>query len=161
MRFAASLGSLLVRYQRVVNVVTGAIVILFGLNYLGVLNLKLFRGLNRSMRAGEMGFLSALVFGMVFSVGWTPCVGAFLGSALMLASVQGHMLTGMGMLFAYSLGLGVPFLLSAVLIDQLKTTFTWIKAHYHIINIVCGVLLILIGLLMATGTIGRMLSLLS
>jgi UDP-N-acetylglucosamine enolpyruvyl transferase len=68
-----------------------------------------------------MGFFGALVFGIIFSLGWTPCVGAFLGSALMLASQQGHVLQGMGMLLAYSLGLGVPFLLSAVLIDYLRS----------------------------------------
>lgn len=157
---AGSLGHLLKSHQTLVNVISGTIVILFGLNYLGLLKLPFFQG-SRASLSGNMNFFTAFLFGLIFSVGWTPCVGAFLGSALMLASVQGHMLTGMGMLFAYSLGLGVPFLLSAVLIDQLKTTFTWIKAHYHIINIVCGVLLILIGLLMATGTIGRMLSLLS
>ena len=108
-----------------------------------------------------MGFFSALVFGVIFSLGWTPCVGAFLGSALMLASQQGHVVEGMLMLLAYSLGLGVPFVLSAVLIDYLKSAFNWIKTHYKIINIVCGCLLILIGILMATGTLGRLLSLLS
>ena len=70
----------------------------------------------------------------MFSVGWTPCVGAFLGSALMLASQQGHAFEGMLMLLCYSLGLGVPFLFSAVLIDRLKTTFDWIKRHYGVIT---------------------------
>ena len=108
-----------------------------------------------------MGFFSALVFGMIFSVGWTPCVGAFLGSALMLASQQGHVVEGMLMLLAYSLGLGIPFVLSAVLIDYLKTAFQWIKRNYNVINAVSGALLVLIGILMATGTLGRLLSLLS
>ena len=107
-----------------------------------------------------MNFFSALLFGMIFSVGWTPCVGAFLGSALMLASQQAHALEGMLMLLAYSLGLGIPFVLSAVLIDYLKTAFNWIKRNYRIINAVSGVLLVLIGILMATGTLGRLLSLL-
>ena len=157
---AGTVGSFLTRYQTAVNLVGGAIVILFGLNYLGVLNLKLFRGLNRSMQAGEMGFLSALVFGMVFSVGWTPCVGAFLGSALMLASQQGHVLEGMVMLLCYSLGLGIPFLISAVLIDKLKSAFNWIKAHYDVINKISGGFLVLMGVLMATGLLGRFLALL-
>jgi len=110
---------------------------------------------------GDLGFFSALLFGMIFSLGWTPCVGAFLGSALMLASQQGHVLEGMGMLLAYSLGLGIPFLISAVLIGYLKSAFGWIKSHYGIINKVCGILLIAIGILMATGTLGRLLALLS
>ena len=108
-----------------------------------------------------MGFFPALLFGIVFSVGWTPCVGAFLGSALMLASQQGHVLEGMGMLLCYSLGLGIPFLLSAVLIDKLKGAFNWIKAHYDAVNKVCGGLLVLVGVLMATGTLGRLLAILN
>lgn len=158
---AGTLGGFLTRYQAWVNLIGGAIVILFGLNYMGVLKLNLFRGLGRGVQEGELGFFSALVFGMVFSVGWTPCVGAFLGSALMLASQQGHALEGMGMLLCYSLGLGIPFLLSAVLIDKLRGTFNWIKSHYHIINKVCGGLLVLVGVLMATGTLGRLLAVLS
>ena len=102
-----------------------------------------------------------MLFGIVFSVSWTPCVGAFLGSALMLASQQGHVVEGMLMLLTYSLGLGIPFLLSAVLIDQLRSAFGWIKRNYKIINILSGSLLILIGVLMATGTLGRLLNLLS
>ena len=104
---------------------------------------------------------ASLIFGVIFSLGWTPCVGAFLGSALMLASQQGHVAEGMLMLLAYSLGLGIPFLLSAVLIDYLKSAFNWIKGHYRAINLVCGVFLVLVGILMATGTLGRLLSLLS
>ena len=157
---AGTLGSFLAKYQTWVNAVSGGIVILFGLNYLGILNLNLFRG-GKSVRAKQMGFFSAFLFGIIFSVGWTPCVGAFLGSALMLASQQGHALEGMMMLLCYSLGLGVPFLISAVLIDQLKGAFNWIKGHYTLVNRVCGGFLILMGILMATGMMGRFLALLS
>ena len=157
---AGSVGSFLREYQTAVNLVTGLIVIFFGLNFLGVFKLELFRGGSRSARTQNMNFFSALLFGMIFSVGWTPCVGAFLGSALMLASQQAHVLEGMLMLLAYSLGLGIPFILSAVLIDYLKTAFNWIKRHYTVINAVSGALLVLIGILMATGTLGRLLSLL-
>ena len=158
---AGTLGSFLTKYQTWVNILSGLVVILFGLNYMGVLRLNLFRGVGRSVQPGEMGFLSAVLFGVIFSVGWTPCVGAFLGSALMLASQQGHVLEGMGMLLCYSLGLGVPFLFSAVLIDKLKSAFDWIKGHYGIINRVCGGLLVAVGILMATGLLGRFLTLLS
>ena len=109
----------------------------------------------------EVGFFSSVLFGVVFSIGWTPCVGAFLGSALMLASQQGQTLTGMLMLLSYALGLGIPFLLSALLIDKLKSTFDFIKRNYKIINTVSGILLVLIGILMATGLFGRLLAVLS
>ena len=158
---AGTVGSCLKEHQTAVNIISGIVVIFFGLNFLGVFKLNLFRGSNRSVDTSNMGFFSAVLFGMIFSLGWTPCVGALLGSALMLASQQGSVLVGTLMLLAYSLGLGVPFILSAVLIDKLKSAFDWIKRNYKVINIVSGSLLILIGILMAAGTLGRLLSLLS
>ena len=155
---AGTVGSFLIRYQTAVNIILGGIVILFGLNYLGVLNLNLFKGMRGEVQTRDMNFFSALVFGVVFSVGWTPCVGVFLGSALMLASQQGSAMVGTMMLLSYSLGLGVPFLISAVLIDQLKGAFAFIKKNYGIINRVCGSLLIVVGVLMATGLLTRMLN---
>ena len=158
---AGTLGSFLTRYQTWVNLIGGGIVMLFGLNYMGLLHLNFFRGSGHSVSRNNMDFWQAALFGIVFSVGWTPCVGAFLGSALMLASQQGHVLEGMGMLLCYSLGLGIPFLMSAVLIDKLKGAFNWIKAHYDMVNKICGGALVLVGILMATGTLGRLLSVLS
>lgn len=157
---AGTLGSFLKHYQTAVNIVSGLIVIFFGLNFLGVLRFHIFRGATKSVVTDNMGFLSSVLFGIIFSVGWTPCVGAFLGSALMLASQQGHVAEGVMMLFTYSIGLGIPFILSAVLIDYLKSTFDFIKKHYKIINIISGSLLVLIGVLMATGTLGWLLRLL-
>ena len=159
--FAGTVGGFLNEYQTVVNVITGLIVIIFGLHFLGVVRFNIFKGMKGEMNTKNLGFFSSLLFGMIFSVGWTPCVGAFLGSALMLASQQGKAMVGMFMLLAYSLGLGIPFVFSAILIDKLKTAFQWIKKHYVIINRVCGVFLIVIGVLMATGTMGRFLALLS
>ena len=158
---AGTVGSFLIRYQTIVNLVLGGIVIAFGLNYLGVLNLNIFRVVKGEVKTADMNFWSAFVFGVVFSVGWTPCVGVFLGSALMLASQQGSAMVGTLMLLSYSLGLGVPFLLSAVLIDQLKGAFAFIKKNYGIINRVCGGLLIVVGVLMATGLLGRFLNMLN
>ena len=157
---AGTVGSFLKEHQTAVNIISGLIVLFFGLNFLGVFKINLFRGGNRSVDTQNMNFFSALLFGVIFSLGWTPCVGAFLGSALMLASQQGHVVQGMLMLLAYSMGLGIPFILSAVLIDYLKSAFNWIKRNYRIINIVSGCLLILIGILMASGTLGRLLSVL-
>lgn len=158
---AGTVGSFLREHQTAVNIVSGLVVIFFGLNFLGVFKLNLGKGSNRSVDTSNMGFFSALLFGVIFSLGWTPCVSTFLGSALMLASQQGSVLAGTLMLLAYSLGLGIPFIFSAVLIDYLKSAFNWIKRHYDIINKISGGLLILIGILMSTGTFGRLLSLLS
>ena len=158
---AGSVGGLLLRYQRVVDVVSGVIVTVFGLNSLGLFRWNLFHSGSRVMDTWDMSFFSAAVFGVIFSLGWTPCVGAFLGSALALATQQGHVLEGMAMLLAYSLGLGIPFLVSAVLIDALKGAFDWVKRHYRIINLLSGGFLIVIGILMATGTLGSLLRQLS
>lgn len=158
---AGTVGGFFRNHQTAVNIVTGLIVVFFGLYFLGVFRISLFRGMGNGAKKHDLGFFSACLFGMVFSIGWTPCVGAFLGSALMLASQQGHVLTGVLMLFVYSLGLGIPFVMSAVLIDRLKHAFDWIKRHYRVINAVCGALLIVVGIMMMTGLLGRWLSLLS
>ena len=82
---AGTIGSFLKQYQTAVNIISGLVVIFFGLNFLDVLKLNLFRGMTKTVRTDNMGFFSSMLFGMIFSIGWTPCVGAFLGSALMLA----------------------------------------------------------------------------
>lgn len=155
--FAGTLGAFLARYRTWVNIVCGVLVIIFGLNYLDVIKLPVFRG----MRGGReiKGAVSALMFGVVYSVSLTPCVGAFLGSALMLASSAGGAVTGLLLLLTYSLGLGVPFFLSALLISRLNAAFGFIKAHYRVINIVCGIFLIVVGLAMAFGWLNALLAL--
>ena len=157
---AGTFGRVLNEHQVAVNIITGLIVIFFGLNFLGVFKISLFKG-TRLAKTDNLGFFSSVLFGVVFSVGWTPCVGAFLGSALMLAASQGKVLQGVGMLLLYSLGLGIPFFVSAVLIDKLKGAFSFIKRHYRVINIASGAFLVIIGVLMATGLFGRFLALLS
>lgn len=158
---AGTLGSFLKQYETIVNIILGLIVIVFGLNYIGIFKLKIFSGTKSRKVKTEMGFFSAFLFGVVFSVGWTPCVGAFLGSALALASSEGNVMKGVIMLLLYSLGLGVPFLLSAVLIDKLKGAFTFIKKNYKSINTVCGIFLVIIGILMMTGLMNKFLTILS
>jgi len=154
--FAGSLGSFLTKYNTAVNVVCGLIVILFGLSYLEVIKLPFFKGMKGGREIN--GIFSALLFGVIYSVSLTPCVGAFLGSALMLASSSATALTGVLLLVSYSLGLGVPFVISAVLIDRLGSAFAFIKRHYGIINIVCGAFLIVVGIMMCFGMLGKMMA---
>lgn len=152
--FAGALGNLLQKYETAINIVTGTIVVILGLNFSGIIKLKILNGTrNAGMQVTPAGFWTSLLFGIVFSIGWTPCVGAFLGSALMLASQRGTMTEGILMLVIYSAGLGIPFVLSAVLIDRLKETFQIIKKHYRMINMVSGILLMIVGVMMMTGKV--------
>ena len=157
--FAGTLSLWLSRYHRPVEIVCGALVILFGLGYLEVIPLPFFRGMRGGRRV--TGVFSAFLFGVIYSVSLTPCVGAFLGSALMLASASGTALRGLSLLVVYSLGLGVPFFLSAVLLEQLRAAFAGIRRHYKIINLTSGLFLILVGLAMTAGWLGGLLSALS
>lgn len=154
--FAGTLGAFLIGYRTAVNIVCGAVVVLFGLSYLEVIRLPFFKGMQSGREVGSV--FSAFIFGMIYSVSLTPCVGAFLGSALMLASSSGGALKGAALLLVYSLGLGVPFLISALLIDRLNNAFAWIKKHYKAINTVCGIFLVVVGIMMALGMMNRLLS---
>lgn len=159
---AGTVGYFLRKYQSLVNLVTGIVVILFGLNFTGIVNIPVLNRARRiTIKNNDPGFLHSVLFGMIFSIGWTPCVGVFLGSALMLAAHSGESIKGILMLLCFSLGLGIPFIISAVLIDRLKISFDFIKRNYRIINTVSGLFLVLTGILMATGLMGKYLSLLS
>ena len=160
--FMGVMGKLVREYQTVLNITTGAVVILFGLNFIGIVKIGfLNRASQQDANVKDLNFFSSMLFGIVFSIGWTPCVGAFLGSALLLASQGGSLLQGIVMLLAFSLGLGIPFVVSALLVDRLKGAFDFIKRHYRVINLVSGLVLVIVGILMATGYMGYWLSLLS
>ena len=160
--FAATAGSFLREYQSQVDLVAGAIIVLFGLNYAGLFSIGF---LNRTyavdVQVRPLGLGSTILFGMVFALGWTPCVGAFLGSALLLASQQDSAVRGVGMLLCYSLGLGIPFVVATMLLDHLKGALAVVKENYQVINKICGVLLIVLGLLMMSGWLGIFLGMLS
>lgn len=157
--FAGTVGGFLSRHQRWVDLVCGLVVILFGLSYLEVIRLPFLKGVDEVPMA--QGLFSAFLFGMIYSVSLTPCVGAFLGSALMLAGSAGGAGKGALLLLVYSAGLGIPFVLSTLLLHTLQDAFDRIKRHYTLINRICGGALVLLGLLMASGQMSRLLALFS
>lgn len=153
--FAGSIGHLLVDYNKQVQILSGIIIILFGLNFTGFIKIPLLnKSRTSNINTANLNFGTSFLFGSVFSISWTPCVGAFLGSALMMASTKGSFTEGMLMLLLYSIGLGIPFFLSALLLDRLKQTFDFIKKHYRLIHLLSGGILIIVGLMMITGTFG-------
>ncbi|MCI7736440.1 MAG: redoxin domain-containing protein [Clostridiales bacterium] len=155
--FAGTLGALLMRWQRGVSVITGVIIVLLGLHFAGIVHIAaLDKTLHPAARLQPTGCVSCLLLGALFSVGWTPCTGPMLGAAMMLAANQGSAGAGAFLLLCYGLGLGVPFVLCALAIDALKGALDWVKRHYGVINRVCGVFLIVVGVLMATGLYARL-----
>jgi len=157
--FAGSIGKLLIKYNTLLNIICGIIIIFFGLTYLDVFKMPFLKGM-KSIQMSE-NLISAFIFGIIYSISLTPCTGAFLGSALMMASSSGSTLKGAVLLLCYSLGLGIPFILSALLLNYFKNTFDFIKEHYKIINIIAGCFLIIIGILMASGLLNKLMALFS
>lgn len=158
---AGSIGVVFSKYSREINTLSGVLMILFGLNYVGLLNISfLQKTLKLKNSIKNFNLFNSFLFGIIFAIGWTPCVGPFLGSALMIASTSSKAIEGVLMLLSYSLGLGIPFVLSSLLIDSLKGSFDFIKRNYNIINKISGSLLIIIGTFMFTGHFNRLLSIL-
>ena len=142
------------KYKTVINIVAGVIVIIFGLSYIGLFGLPFFKGLKKSYKINSVW--SAFLFGIVFAVGVGPCTGAFLGSALALASTSGTALKGIILLLFYSMGIGIPFIITALLTDKTKKLFGFIKRHFNVVKIVSGSLLVVMGILIATGVMDKL-----
>lgn len=160
--FAGTLGNLLISHTKWVNLLGGTIVLVFGLNYLGILRISILQNFKKfDYQPKNLGFFSTVIFGVIFSIGWTPCVGAFLGSALMLAATSQNGLKGILMLLSFSLGLGIPFVFSALLLDRLKSVFDFIKRNYKIVNTISGLILVIVGIAMMTGMLGELLAFLT
>lgn len=148
---SASLGYLLRRHQGLLSLLAGLVVMAFGLQYLGLLPGAPFKGGLGQKAMTRLHPGKSFLFGLAFSIAWTPCLGTFLGAALMLAGQRGRVVEGVGLLFAYSLGLGLPFLFMAFLLDRLEAQIAWVKAHFGLLQKICGLALVLLGLLMASG----------
>jgi len=144
--FASQLGSVLSDNIKYIEIFFGIIIILFGLNYMEIFKIDfLNRMSNKKFNTKNFNFFKAMLFGILFSISWTPCIGTFLSSALLLIANQQDMLKGLLMMLLYSFGLGIPFIISAVLIDKLKNVFDFIKRHYGIIKKISGIILIIAG----------------
>lgn len=145
--FASKLGSVIINGIKYIKIVFGILIILLGFNYMGVLKIGIInktKGIN--FKNKNFNFIRTLLFGMLFSISWTPCIGTFLSSALLLVASKQDVLHGILLMLLYSIGLGIPFIISAILIDKLKTIFNIIKKHYNIIRIISGIILIIMGI---------------
>ena len=148
---ASALGQFLARQQALFNRIAGAVIIIFGLHTMGVLRIEwLYQEKRVQTSRKPAGFFGAGVVGIAFAFGWTPCIGPILAGILALAGSQDTVGQGVRLLAVYSMGLGVPFLATALMIDRFFSAMGRIRRHYHTIELVSGALLIAIGVLIFT-----------
>lgn len=147
--FASQLGSFISQSISYIKIIFGILIILLGLNYMDVLKIK-FLNKTKTIKTQtkDLNFLKAILFGILFSFSWTPCIGTFLSSALLLIAKQQDLVKGILLMLVYAIGLGIPFIISVILIEKLKEVFNFIKKHYRIIKIISGIILIIMGIYM-------------
>lgn len=145
--FASKLGGFISENMKYFKMFFGILIIIFGLNYMEILKIKfLNKTQNINIKTKNMNFVKALFFGIVFSISWTPCIGTFLSAALLLIAKNQELLKGIILILIYSIGLGIPFIISTILIEKLKGVFNFIKTNYSVIRKISGVLLIVMGI---------------
>lgn len=148
---ATALGSLVAQYQSVFQKIAGLLIIVMGLHFTGIYRIPWLDIEKRvHLQKRPFGKMGAFFIGMAFAFGWTPCIGPILAAILLKASTAENVTEGIGLLAAYSLGLGIPFLITGISIQLFYSAFERIKRHYRAIEIGSGILLLLIGLLMLT-----------
>ncbi len=155
--FTASVfGQVFLRNQELFSQIAGAVIILFGLHFLRFIKIPfLYR--EARIDAGDKGgsAFGAYILGLAFAFGWTPCIGPILGSILSLAAQEDSVARGTTVLAAYAIGLGVPFVLSAVFINRATKLMNRFKKHMGKVEKAMGALLVFVGLMLLTGAFSR------
>lgn len=148
---ASLIGQFLMSRLTILGKIAGAIIIVFGLHTMGVFRIEwLYQDKRVQSNRRPAGFLGAILVGIAFAFGWTPCIGPILAGILAIAAAQDTVGDGVRLLLAYSLGLGVPFFATALAINRFFAAFARIRRYYHAIELVSGALLVIIGVLIFT-----------
>lgn len=148
---ASFAGSVLTQHLDVIRIVGGVLIIIMGVFVMDVVNIPfLQREAKFQLKTRPAGYAGTIVVGMIFGAGWTPCTGPFLGSVLALAMETETLGRGMALLTFYSLGLGIPFILSALAISAFLSSFNKLRKHFKVIKMVSGAVLIMMGVLLIT-----------
>ena len=148
---ATAVGALLMDHLALLGKIAGVIIILFGLHMMGVLRIGwLYNEKRVQTNKKPAGFFGAVLVGIAFAFGWTPCIGPILSAILFVAAAQETVGEGVQLLAVYSAGLGVPFIATSLAINQFLAASARIRKHYHTIEVVSGVLMIIVGVLIFT-----------
>ena len=148
---ATAIGSLLMEHLSLLGKIAGVVIILFGLHMMGVLKIGwLYSEKRIQTSAKPAGFFGAMLVGIAFAFGWTPCIGPILAAILAVAAAQDTVGEGVKLLAVYSAGLGVPFIATSLAINKFFAASARIRKHYHTIEVVSGVLLVIVGVLIFT-----------
>ena len=152
---ASAVGQVLLRHQQGLNQVAGIVTIAMGLFIAGVLVPNAMQRERRfQVFPNSLGSFAPPLMGMAFAFGWTPCIGPILSVVLTTAATQATLGRGVGLLIAYSLGLGVPFVVAGLGLGRLTSVFGWVKQHFRVLNLVSGSFLVVFGLLLFTNNLG-------
>ncbi len=144
-------GSFLQEHMDVVRKIGGIMVVLFGIHVTGLFPIRWLLGEKRlNLRNKPAGFLGSMLVGFAFAAGWTPCIGPILASILMIAATEEKVWQGIALLLLYSLGLGIPFVISALAMHRFITLFNRFKKYIRLFEIVTGFFLIIVGVLIFT-----------
>lgn len=147
--FASTFGSFISNNLKILKIIFGVVIIILGLNYMQVLKLGFLNKTKRfKLNFENFNFFKSLLFGILFSISWTPCIGAFLSSALMLIASKQDLVKGIILMLIYSIGLGIPFIISAAFIEKFKKMFDFIKKNFGKVKVISGLILIGMGLYM-------------
>jgi len=156
---ASKIGLLLQQHMEIISKVAGVIVVIFGLYVMGVLKLRFLTKYKQiEVKSKPAGYVGSFLIGIAFSLGWTPCVGPILGAILLYASQSDTIWQGIYLLCFYSLGIAIPFLLTSIAVDTALGYFTTVKKHMRKINIAAGLLLIVVGVMIYTGSLSSIIN---
>ncbi len=145
---ATIIGQIMAKYKQFLSKIGGIIIIIFGIHLIGIFRFKFLEYEKKlNLRSKSVSYISSFLMGIAFSFGWTPCIGPILASIILLAAQKETLFQGILLLFVYSMGLGIPFILSGIFINYFFKAFSKIKKHFRKIEIAAGILLIILGIL--------------
>jgi cytochrome c-type biogenesis protein len=152
---ASLIGGLIRAWSAQLSIVAGVVIILMGLHFLGLTRIGFLMREGRLPIPKPVGLWGAYVMGLAFAFGWTPCIGPILAAILSVAASEATVMKGAGLLAVYSAGLGIPFLIAALMIEQFSAVFARMRRHLATVERVMGVLMILVGIGFLTGAVSN------